>query len=138
MVQGQVLGRGNSCRLRRERCHQGLPSTGHTSTKTMTESLPQIIQLSSPRRPHTILILDSSPRPHGSATEAAPKSPSVTSEDAPTPYSITSVAWAPSCGRSYHLIATGSRDGHVRIWRVKPPALGEDGEQDAEEGSWSA
>ena len=40
--------------------------------------------------------------------------------DAPAPYAVTSVAWAPSCGRSYHLIATGSRDGHVRIWRVKP------------------
>ncbi|TRM59024.1 WD40-repeat-containing domain protein [Schizophyllum amplum] len=36
------------------------------------------------------------------------------------PYSITSVSWAPSCGRSYHLIATGGRDGRVRIWRVKP------------------
>ena len=44
---------------------------------------------------------------------AAPES------DAPVPYAVTSVAWAPSCGRSYHLIATGSRDGHVRIWRVK-------------------
>jgi nucleoporin SEH1 len=37
-----------------------------------------------------------------------------------TPYAITTVAWAPSCGRSYHLIATGGRDGRVRIWRVKP------------------
>lgn len=35
------------------------------------------------------------------------------------PFSVTSVSWAPSCGRSYHLVATGGRDGHVRIWRVK-------------------
>lgn len=34
---------------------------------------------------------------------------------------LTSLAWAPSCGRSYHLIATGARDGTVRIWRVEPP-----------------
>lgn len=33
---------------------------------------------------------------------------------------ITSVAWAPSCGRSYHLIATGGRDGRVRVWKVRP------------------
>ncbi|WWD01692.1 hypothetical protein V866_008638 [Kwoniella sp. B9012] len=34
---------------------------------------------------------------------------------------LTSIAWAPSCGRSYHLIATGSRDGTIRIWRLEPP-----------------
>lgn len=37
------------------------------------------------------------------------------------PYAVTSVAWAPSCGRSFHLVATGSRDGCVRVWRVRPP-----------------
>lgn len=48
-------------------------------------------------------------------------SPSITKEiTGPASYSITSVSWAPSCGRSYHLIATGGRDGHVRIWRVRP------------------
>ena len=30
------------------------------------------------------------------------------------------MSWAPSCGRSYHLVATGGRDGHVRIWKIKP------------------
>ncbi|WWC85221.1 uncharacterized protein L201_000080 [Kwoniella dendrophila CBS 6074] len=34
---------------------------------------------------------------------------------------LTSISWAPSCGRAYHLIATGSRDGTVRIWRIEPP-----------------
>ncbi|KAF8713859.1 hypothetical protein AX14_012915 [Amanita brunnescens Koide BX004] len=48
-------------------------------------------------------------------------SPSSTKEiTGPASYSIASVSWAPSCGRSYHLIATGGRDGHVRIWRVRP------------------
>ncbi|KAF8632150.1 hypothetical protein AX17_004892 [Amanita inopinata Kibby_2008] len=45
----------------------------------------------------------------------------------PASFAVTSVAWAPSCGRSYHLIATGGRDGHVRIWRVRP-SLDEDSE----------
>ncbi|EDR03350.1 uncharacterized protein LACBIDRAFT_238721 [Laccaria bicolor S238N-H82] len=49
-----------------------------------------------------------------------------------TAYAITSVAWAPLCGRSYHLIATGGRDGHVRIWKVKP------GSDDAAEGDHEA
>jgi nucleoporin SEH1 len=35
---------------------------------------------------------------------------------------VTSVAWAPSCGRRYHLIATGGRDGKVKIWKITPPA----------------
>jgi nucleoporin SEH1 len=57
------------------------------------------------------------------------------------PYAITCVAWAPSCGRSYHLIATGGRDGHVRIWRVKPGAEEEeeeDTEANIEDKKWSA
>ncbi|KAJ3523449.1 hypothetical protein NMY22_g11435 [Coprinellus aureogranulatus] len=54
-------------------------------------------------------------------------------------YSITSVAWAPSCGRSYHLIATGGRDGHVRLWKLKPPPE-DNGDDDAmhEDGKWIA
>jgi nucleoporin SEH1 len=35
---------------------------------------------------------------------------------------LTCISWAPNCGRSYHLIATGSRDGTVRIWRIEPPS----------------
>ncbi|KIM24069.1 hypothetical protein M408DRAFT_331986 [Serendipita vermifera MAFF 305830] len=34
---------------------------------------------------------------------------------------VTTVAWAPTCGRRYHLIATGGRDGKVKIWKVTPP-----------------
>lgn len=64
-------------------------------------------------------------------------------------YAVTSVAWAPSCGRSYHLIATGSRDGRVRVWKVRPGeesdrgAFGMDvdgfgGEDEGDEAKWSA
>lgn len=67
-------------------------------------------------------------------------SPSPTSLIHLTPPSsspLTSIAWAPSCGRSYHLIATGARDGTVRIWRVEPPADGDDTEDSRREG-WKA
>jgi nucleoporin SEH1 len=41
---------------------------------------------------------------------------------------VRDVAWAPSMGRSYQLIATASSDGHVRIYQLttlasKPTAL---------------
>ena len=59
--------------------------------------------------------------------------------DSEVPYAITSVSWAPSCGRSFHLIATGSRDGHVRIWKVRPPTptLNDDLDEGGDE-KWSA
>jgi nucleoporin SEH1 len=86
-------------------------------------SIMKIIQLSPSRRPTVLLVLDKSSKGHSSP--------------------ITSVAWAPACGRSYQLIATGSRDGFVRIWQVQPPPLNDDlagfsaainGE---DEGSWT-
>lgn len=69
--------------------------------------------------------------------------PAADPDTAPTPYAITCVAWAPSCGRSYHLIATGGRDGRVRIWRVKPGMDDIDRENDevggdSEDGQWAA
>ncbi|CAL1708976.1 unnamed protein product [Somion occarium] len=100
----------------------------------------KIIQLSSSRRPATLLTLD--PSPHRSQDTAPKQTSTLTIENEPATYAVTSVSWAPSCGRSYQLIATGSRDGRVRIWRVKPPALSdeldEDGDGDGSEGSWSA
>ncbi|KAG5653850.1 hypothetical protein H0H81_009929 [Sphagnurus paluster] len=121
-----------------------------------TSGIVKIIQLSPSRRPTAILTLDPTPGP---GPEPAPSSgtssfapgpasastvaDSQTSEatDTPPVFSVTSVAWAPSCGRSHHLVATGSRDGHVRIWRLKP---GEDVDRDEEEdaegevGKWTA
>lgn len=108
----------------------------------------QIIQLSPSRRPTVLLVLDPSPTPYADeGTPPPPPAPSITipatstindSDSTPAPYAITSVAWAPSCGRSYHLIATGSRDGHVRIWRVKPGDEGGEPEEGESEGKWTA
>ena len=86
-------------------------------------------------------MLDPSPADESSlplvpATAATPNpAAGAEAESAIGVYAITSVAWAPSCGRSYHLIATGSRDGHVRIWKVKPAEEDTDDEGD---GKWSA
>ncbi|KAG1763648.1 hypothetical protein EV702DRAFT_1205547 [Suillus placidus] len=67
-----------------------------------------IIQLSLSLWPTTLLS-----SPAGLPAEAGT---SLASDgDTPIPFAITSVAWAPMCGRLYHLIATGGRNGHVRI-----------------------
>ncbi|KAL4254361.1 Protein transport protein SEC13 [Abortiporus biennis] len=103
----------------------------------------KVIQLSPSRRPSTLLTLDPSPaKPSTEGGNTRPTSQSAETES--TAYSVTSIAWAPSCGRSYHLIATGSRDGRVRIWRVKPPTLNDeydqdgDGESDGADTKWNA
>lgn len=38
---------------------------------------------------------------------------------------IRSVSWAPSMGRSYHLIATGCKDGYIRIFKAHESDSGE-------------
>lgn len=48
---------------------------------------------------------------------------------------VTSLSWAPSCGRDYHLIATGTRGGVVRIWKVVV-GESEDGQDNGE--GWKA
>ncbi|KAF8580181.1 WD40 repeat-like protein [Ramaria rubella] len=127
--------------------------------------LVKIVQFPPAQRPKAVLILDpkpsKSPLPSvndlplntNSRVQSQRSSPSYAHqaqvrrgererEYQQEPFAITSIAWAPSCGRSYHLIATGGRDGHVRIWKVRPP------QPEAEEsggetsgngaGSWSA
>jgi nucleoporin SEH1 len=32
---------------------------------------------------------------------------------------VLDVSWAPNVGKSFELIATASRDGHVRIFKIK-------------------
>ncbi|KIL60918.1 hypothetical protein M378DRAFT_193550 [Amanita muscaria Koide BX008] len=103
-----------------------------------TSGVVRIIQVTPSRRPTTILSLDPAPAAESSVTQPQLEVPVSTSDAAstagapgaapattkepngPASFSITSVSWAASCGRSYHLIATGGRDGHVRIWRVRP------------------
>lgn len=108
----------------------------------------QIIQFNPSRRAQTLLTLEASPpagalsltaitgRGSGSTRQQASNTGTPTAgtgssndqgaDDASgsttTAYSITSVAWAPSCGRSFHLVATGSRDGRVRVWKLRPGA----------------
>ncbi|KAF3922941.1 hypothetical protein ABW20_dc0101508 [Dactylellina cionopaga] len=36
---------------------------------------------------------------------------------------VRDVSWAPNLGRSYHLIATACKDGHVRIYRLTDPRM---------------
>ncbi|KAJ7199215.1 WD40-repeat-containing domain protein [Mycena pura] len=99
-----------------------------------TSGVVKIIQLLPSNRPTTILSLD--PSPTSERVTGAPMNPETGDAAASA---ITSVAWAPTCGRSYHLIATGGRDGHVRIWRVKPGEEAEDDmAADSEEGQWTA
>ncbi|KAA1476151.1 WD40 repeat-like protein [Dentipellis sp. KUC8613] len=94
----------------------------------------KVIQLSSSRRPTTLITLDPSPiSEHLSSNNSSHSG----DQDGVVRSSVTSVAWAPSCGRSYHLVATGGRDGHVRIWRLKPPALDDDRMEGADEGRWT-
>lgn len=38
---------------------------------------------------------------------------------------IRSVSWAPSMGRSYHLLATGCKDGYIRIFKAYESATGD-------------
>ena len=38
---------------------------------------------------------------------------------------ITDVAWAPLMGRSYHVIASASKDSHVNLWRFDLRCIGE-------------
>jgi len=40
-----------------------------------------------------------------------------TATTGPTGMAVSCLAWAPACGRDYHLIAAGHRDGRARIWK---------------------
>lgn len=62
--------------------------------------------------------------PYTLRSDLTPSSPTASSSTSsgPTQHApLTCLAWAPNCGRNYHLLATGARDGTIRIWRVEPP-----------------
>ncbi|PPR04774.1 hypothetical protein CVT24_007090 [Panaeolus cyanescens] len=108
-----------------------------------TSGTVKIIQLNA-RRSTTLLTLSPSGGTPGGGTQLN-LAPSEGPDSRPSPNTtsaVTSVSWAPSCGRSYHLIATGSRDGHVRIWKVKPSQDDLDtdmaGDGDTEDAKWTA
>lgn len=91
----------------------------------------QIISLPQPSPPvHLLTLTLNAPALPSTPSSAFPPQPS-------TPVSpigsklITTVSWAPSCGREFHLIATGSRDGFVRIWKVTT------GEGAGSDGQWA-
>jgi len=93
----------------------------------------KVIQLNS-RRSNVLLSLEAPSGPSNPPNPLfAPQEPAPQNQQ--NSYAVVSVAWAPSCGRSYHLLATGSRDGHVRIWKLKPPP--DDAAED-EEDKWTA
>jgi len=117
----------------------------------------QIIHFPPGQRPRAVLFLDPSPSSSSAITgglSRVPISPRPDTpgsyahprkEQQPASYAVTTVAWAPSCGRSYHLIATGGRDGRVRLWKVRPPEkkdsdVDDDGEGGGDEviTPWSA
>ncbi|KAI0687085.1 WD40 repeat-like protein [Earliella scabrosa] len=100
------------------------------------DGIVKIIQVSPSRRPSTLLSLN--PTPSSSSRADGATATAGGEPDAPKTFAVTSVAWAPSCGRSYHLVAAGSRDGHVRIWRVRPPTAGEDLDSEDGDGRWTA
>ncbi|KAF5351136.1 hypothetical protein D9756_008241 [Leucocoprinus leucothites] len=114
-----------------------LPPPGHASHPSLSEA-------SSSNLPNTLA--GASGRP-GSSSSHFPPTPSSqhqiqnatqasssTSAQNINKSAITSLSWAPSCGRSYHLVATGSRDGSVRIWKIQPGEETENGNGDEEVG----
>ncbi|CAG7847877.1 Nucleoporin seh1-A AltName: Full=Nup107-160 subcomplex subunit seh1-A [Serendipita indica DSM 11827] len=68
-----------------------------------TYGLVRVLQLSDSRSHKTVFTLP----PNASGATDSP--------------AITTVAWAPLCGRRFHLIATGGREGKVNIWKISPP-----------------
>lgn len=49
----------------------------------------------------------------------------------------SSLAWAPASGRSYQLLASGSRDGRARVWKLFTPSLeGDEKKESLGEEGW--
>ncbi|BGO98166.1 Nucleoporin SEH1 [Rhodotorula toruloides] len=73
--------------------------------------------------------------PSGSSASATPTAATHTPP-------VSSLAFAPPSGRSFLLLASGSRDGRARVWRITPPPLelanAGGGDADSADGEWSA
>ncbi|ADV20676.1 nucleoporin SEH1 [Cryptococcus gattii E566] len=83
---------------------------------------PSIKLISLSPTPSCVLLLTPSSPTTTATTTSTTAADNTTSSIGPTQYApLTCLAWAPNCGRNYHLLATGARDGTIRIWRVEPP-----------------
>ena len=140
LVQGAVVGTGGGCDEWTQWDYQGLspPLPSLDIQIQPLTPLPQLVSLST-TTPTALLVLHPPPGPTNSITSTGTPNNSTAAHGLGA-QAITSLSWAPSCGRSYHLLASGHRDGTVRIWKVLPPAAAA-GEHDAEEGrgrAWRA
>ncbi|KAE8537589.1 hypothetical protein D1P53_006297 [Cryptococcus gattii VGV] len=83
---------------------------------------PSIKLISLSPTPSCVLLLTPSSPTTTTTTAPTTDTTTTTTSSGPTQYApLTCLAWAPNCGRNYHLLATGARDGTIRIWRVEPP-----------------
>lgn len=84
----------------------------------------KIVQMSANGRPSVLLALEAPP---SGATTSSGGAVGASTPGAAASFAVTTVSWAPSCGRTYQLVATGGRDGRVRIWKLRPPPVSDDG-----------
>lgn len=99
----------------------------------------QILSLPTPSLPVHLLTL-SPPPPSTPSNPSTPSSAPFSTASSHLQSQLTTISWAPSLGRSYHLLATGTRGGLVRIWRVRPAAEDDEsaiGGAVASGGSWT-
>ncbi|KNF06475.1 hypothetical protein PSTG_00352 [Puccinia striiformis f. sp. tritici PST-78] len=92
-----------------------LNPTSHLKSSSSTTLQDPNNTLNSPRQNHP-----SGPTSSLNASGPGTSSSTLTSSSSVSP--ISSLAWAPPCGRDYHLIAAGHRDGRARIWKLIPPS----------------
>lgn len=50
---------------------------------------------------------------------------------------VASLCWGPPCGRDFHLVAAGYRDGRAKVWRLEAPPLTPNSHNASSDG-WTA
>ncbi|QRV81898.1 nucleoporin SEH1 [Ceratobasidium sp. AG-Ba] len=113
-----------------------------------TQAIVKIIALQPSKPPQALLVIPQHPANTQSSllgtatpTSTSPSLLPAVPHAAPSHpvHAITCLAWAPPCGRSYHLLATGSRDHKVRIFKLWQGERDGFGDEDAGKGdlAWS-
>ncbi|GAA6064311.1 hypothetical protein JCM10212_005048 [Sporobolomyces blumeae] len=78
-----------------------------------------------PHGPSSSSSASSTPYPHSSDPySSSTPSGGLLGPTSSSPFHMSptsSLAWAPPSGRSYQLLASGSRDGKARVWKIYPP-----------------